>query len=73
MTDTLVWLIALPLTGAVTVAALAYLLGLGDVAASLAAIAGLVAGMLVARGRLRESGCLREFTPTIVERYPAVR
>ena len=67
------WLVyGVPLTGAVTVAALAYLLNLGDVAASLAAIAGLAIGMLVARSRLRDTSCLREFTPTIVERYPAV-
>ena len=66
------WLVyGVPLTGAVTTAALAYLLDFGDVAASFAAIGGIVTGMLVARGRLRKAGCLRDFTPTIVERYPA--
>ncbi|MBT8091537.1 MAG: SoxR reducing system RseC family protein [Gammaproteobacteria bacterium] len=66
------WLVyGLPLTGAVTVAGGAYLLQLGDFAAAFAAIVGLAAGMLVARYRLRETDCLREFTPTIVERLPA--
>jgi sigma-E factor negative regulatory protein RseC len=57
-----------PLVGAVVAAALAYLSGLGDLPASLAALAGIIGGLLVARRRLQKSGCLRRFTPTVVER-----
>jgi len=58
----------LPLAGAVLAAAAAYAAGLGDVTASFAGLAGIVAGILEARRRLRMSSDLCEFTPTIVER-----
>ncbi|MBT8087190.1 MAG: SoxR reducing system RseC family protein [Gammaproteobacteria bacterium] len=68
------WLVyGLPLTGAVATAAVAYLLKLGDLAAAIAAIIGVAAGALFARSRLRETTCLHEFTPTIVERLPSAR
>lgn len=57
-----------PLSGAVVGALAAYSLGLGDLHAALAAIGGIVCGLLLARARLRKTGCLRRFTPTIVER-----
>lgn len=63
----------LPLSGAVLGAALAYLAGLGELFAATAALGGIFAGLMVARMRLRRSGCLREFTPTIVERLPVGR
>lgn len=58
----------LPLGVGVAAAAFAYFAGLGDLSASLAALAGVAAGLLVARSQVRKSGCLREFTPTVVER-----
>ncbi|MGB5491579.1 MAG: SoxR reducing system RseC family protein [Woeseiaceae bacterium] len=60
-----------PLAGAVTAAVIAYLAGLGDLYAALAAIFGLASGLLVARTRLQKAGCLRRFTPTVVERIAA--
>ncbi len=60
----------LPLAFAVIAAALAYVTGLGDLSAALAALAGVAGGLLVARSQIRKSGCLREFTPTVVERIP---
>ena len=57
-----------PLAGAVTAAFGAYLLGLGDIAAALAALLGLLTGMLIARGRLQNAQCLRDFTPVVIER-----
>lgn len=58
-----------PLAAAVLTAAVAYLLDFGDLTSAFAAIAGLVGGLLVAHRRLHAAGCLRDFTPTIVERY----
>ena len=55
-----------PLLGALAAAALAYGLSLGDLGAALAALAGIGAGMLVGRRRLRRTQCLREFLPTAV-------
>ena len=60
----------LPLGFAVATAALAYLAGLGDLSAAVAALGGVAGGLLVARSQVRKSGCLREFTPTVVERIP---
>ena len=60
----------LPLIFAVAAAAAAYFSGLRDLGAALAALAGVVTGLLVARSKLRNSGCLREFMPTVVERIP---
>ena len=53
-----------PLVGAALGAALGF--GLGDTAAVLSALAGLAAGLGIARWRLRRSGCLAEFTPEVV-------
>lgn len=58
----------LPLLGAVGAAALAYLFALGDAAAALAAIAGLVAGMLVGRWQLHRGSCLQQFVPVVGRR-----
>jgi sigma-E factor negative regulatory protein RseC len=60
-----------PLLGALTAAGFAYVVGLDDVAAALAALAGLVGGYLVAKWRLKAACCLREFTPVVVERFSA--
>ena len=54
----------LPLAAAAGGAALAYLLGFGDPAAALAAIAGLAAGLALAKQRL--GGCLKDFTPEVI-------
>ena len=66
------WLVyGLPLSWALIGAALAYLAGLDDLAAAIAALGGVGTGLVIAHGRLRSSACLRQFTPTIVERMPA--
>ncbi len=57
-----------PLSGAVLAALVALMLGFGDVAAAVAALLGLLAGFLVARIQLRNTGCLKEFTPIIVDK-----
>ncbi|MGI9236697.1 MAG: SoxR reducing system RseC family protein [Woeseiaceae bacterium] len=62
-----------PLFGAVVGALAAYAIGLGDLHAVLAAMAGIVSGLLLARTRLRKSGCLRRFTPTVVERISSTQ
>ena len=53
-----------PLLAAAAAAALAYLAGLSDAGAALAAVAGLSAGLMLAKRRLR--GCLRDFTPEVI-------
>jgi len=58
----------LPLLGAVGAAALAYLLALGDAAAALAAITGLVSGLLAGRWQLHRGGCLQQFVPLVGRR-----
>ncbi len=63
----------LPLAGAVLGAAVAYFFGLGELYAAMAALGGILAGLILARLRLRRSGCFRQFTPTIVERLPVGR
>jgi sigma-E factor negative regulatory protein RseC len=60
-----------PLSGAVFAAFIAYTLRLGDIAAALAALVGLATGLLLAKKRLQNASCLREFTPTVIERLPA--
>ena len=60
-----------PLSGAVLAAFVAYAAELGDIAAALAALAGLVAGILVAKIRLQKTRCLRDFTPVVVDRLSA--
>jgi len=63
----------LPMAGAVVGAMLAYALSLGDVGAAVAALAGLVAGLLLGRWRLRRQDCLSRFVPTVDKRLPGVR
>jgi len=58
----------LPLFGAITGAVIAYLAGLAELYAAVAALGGIVAGFVVARRRLQRASCLTRFTPTIVER-----
>ena len=60
----------LPLTGAIAGAAVSYFIGLGELFGAATAFGGLVIGIVAARRRLRETDCLRKFTPTIVERLP---
>ena len=60
-----------PLMGAVLAAFIAYGIGLGDIAAALAALSGLVAGILIAKVRLQNTRCLRDFTPIVVDRLTA--
>jgi len=57
-----------PLFGAVSAAIIAFGVGLGDAYGAIAALIGLVSGVLLARLRLGNSRCLRDFTPTIVDR-----
>jgi sigma-E factor negative regulatory protein RseC len=57
-----------PLFGAVSAATIAFGVGLGDAYGAIAALMGLVSGVLLARLRLGNSRCLRDFTPTIVDR-----
>ena len=60
-----------PLAGAVLAASIAYVARLGDVFAAASAIIGIAAGLMVARTQLRKASCLRQFTPTVVERLSA--
>ncbi|MDH5500952.1 MAG: SoxR reducing system RseC family protein [Gammaproteobacteria bacterium] len=61
-----------PLLGGLLAAVVALILGLGDAMAALAALAGLVAGILLARFRVQNSHCLRQFTPVVVARLSPV-
>ena len=58
----------LPLAGAGLGAGAAYLAGAGDLVAATAALGGLCAGVLAARGRLQRAGCLQRFSPTVTSR-----
>ncbi len=58
----------LPMLGALAGAGLAYVLALGDAAAASAAILGLAGGLLVGKGRLRNTACLESFVPRIEKR-----
>ena len=58
----------LPLFGAVTGAAVAWLAGADDLGAAIAALAGVSVGILTGRLRLQRTGCLRTFTPVITSR-----
>ena len=60
----------MPLSGAVLAAIAAYGLGLGDLAAALTALAGMGAGFFLARLKLQDSRCLRQFVPTVTGRAP---
>lgn len=57
-----------PLAGALLATIIARGSGIGDAASAAAALAGLVAGVLMAKLRLGKNQCLREFTPIVVER-----
>ena len=61
-----------PLFGAVSAAIMSYAIGLGDAYGAIVALTGLVSGVLLAKFRLRSTRCLREFTPTIVDRSSPV-
>jgi sigma-E factor negative regulatory protein RseC len=61
-----------PLCGAVLAAILAFGMGLGDANGAIAALVGLVAGIFLAKLRLKNSRCLRDFTPTVVDRLTPV-
>ncbi|MGI9223748.1 MAG: SoxR reducing system RseC family protein [Woeseiaceae bacterium] len=56
-----------PLGGGLVGAILAYALGLGDLYAAIAALAGITAGIAIARRRAAHDLC--QFTPTIVARH----
>ena len=58
----------LPLSGAIIAAGLAYLLELGDSTAAIAAVVGLVSGLLVGRWRLSRGECIESFVPHIERR-----
>ena len=58
----------LPLAGAIAGAALAWFAGAGDPGAAATALGGAALGVGLARLRLRRSGCLQRFTPTIKAR-----
>jgi sigma-E factor negative regulatory protein RseC len=61
----------MPLAGAVLAALVAYGLGLGDRAAAVTALVGIAAGFMLARLRLQNDRCLRQFVPTVTGRAPA--
>lgn len=63
----------LPLAGAIAAAALSYALRLGDVAAAVAAVAGLMTGLQIGRRRLSRDSCLSRFVPTIGKRVHETR
>ncbi len=62
----------LPLLGAVGGASGAWLSGLGDLGAAIAALAGVGVGILSGRRHLQRTGCLRTFTPVVTARIAAV-
>lgn len=62
----------LPLCGAVSGAAVAYLAGAGDLGAACAALAGLGAGLVAGRHRLRQATCLQQFTPVVTGRVASI-
>ena len=65
------WLVyGLPLVAAVIATGVAYLFGLDDFYAVVAAVVGMAAGLVVARRQLSSASCLYRFTPTIVARLP---
>lgn len=58
----------LPLLGALVAASIAGLLALGDLAAALAASAGLAFGVIVGRRWLRRGTCMQDFVPMVRHR-----
>lgn len=63
----------LPLAVALTASGAAWLAGLSDGEAVLAAIGGIALGAYLGRRRLQRSDCLRQFTPAIVGRLGEVQ
>lgn len=61
----------LPLCGALVAASAAYGFGMGDGAAAATALAGIAAGFMLARIRLQNDRCLRQFVPTVTGLAPA--
>ncbi|MDH4125909.1 MAG: SoxR reducing system RseC family protein [Gammaproteobacteria bacterium] len=61
----------LPLSGALLAASIAWLLGFGDTAAALSALAGIGAGWIVGRWQLGRGDCLRQFEPVVGKRLDA--
>lgn len=59
-----------PLFGTVAAAMGANGLAIGDAGAAVAALGGLVSGVVVARAQLKNTQCLRDFTPMVVARLP---
>ena len=59
-----------PLAGTVLATVFAFAADLGDVYGAIAALTGLIVGIAVAKYRLGNSKCLRDFTPTVIERAP---
>lgn len=58
----------MPLAGAIAAAGLAYLLQLGDSAAAIAAVSGLIVGLLASRWRLNRAECIDSFVPYVEKR-----
>lgn len=58
----------LPLAGGLGAAGLAWWYGAGDAGAAVAALAGVGVAAAAAQRRLRRSGCLQQFTPTVIAR-----
>lgn len=58
----------LPMLGAIVGAGLAYAFSMRDSAAAGAALAGLAAGLMVSRWRVRQTSCLRKFVPVVERR-----
>jgi positive regulator of sigma E activity len=58
----------MPLAGGIVGAGAGYLAGLGDAGAATTALAGLAAGAVLGRARLRRNRSLRRLTPTIAAR-----
>lgn len=61
-----------PLAAAILAALVAFGLGLGDLVAAVCALLGIAAGVVLARLRLRDAGCLRQLTPLVVEKLDRV-
>jgi sigma-E factor negative regulatory protein RseC len=62
-----------PMFAAVLAAIVAYSYGANDAIGAISALAGLSAGVLIAKARLRRARCLREFTPLVVDRLASAR
>lgn len=61
-----------PLAGAVLAAIAVFSTGFGDGVAAASALSGIIAGYFVAKVRLRNTQCLRDFTPMVVAKLTSV-